>query len=86
MWYCLFLFLYGGGFCPQFSIALTHIDDHVPASASAFMLSLPTASFFLGPIPGFALGIERVDIFSRGHATLHLAVSVGRSVSWYVGR
>ena len=29
---------------------------------------------------------ERFGVFSRGHTTLHLAVSVGRSVGWSVDR
>ena len=36
--------------------------------------------FVVGPFPSISFGIAVQCIFSRGHATLHLAVSVGRSV------
>ena len=57
--------VFGVGFAPQFSLALTYIDDHVPKTATAFMMSIPTAFFAIGPVAGFPMSnspIVVVDI------------------------
>ena len=49
----------GVGFAPQFSLALTHIDDHVPNTATAFMMSVPMAAVAIGTVVGFPVGNSR---------------------------
>jgi MFS family permease len=53
--YALWSMFFGVGFAPQFSVALTHIDDHVEKTASPFFMSIPLACFSIGPTIGFMI-------------------------------
>ena len=50
-------------------------------NAVSYYIGYEVSVFFVvGPFPSIYFGNAVQCIFSRGHATLHLAVSVGRSV------
>jgi MFS family permease len=53
--YAVWSTIYGVGNAPQYSVALTHIDDHVEKTASPFLMSIPLACYSIGPTIGFMI-------------------------------